>query len=298
MAGPEIASAALRLTTYLSVFLLVGATGLGLRLRGAPDGVTEPMRNRLRRSILAASAVLTMASLGGLYGQTWLFFGADEGVNPETLRIIAMETRWGAGWRVQFGAASFAFIGALLLHTRARSTAWPVLAVGATIAASAQALTGHAAESSWLTTKVAAQAVHVTGGSLWIGSLLAIGAIALRPDTDRALATRIIERFSPLALVSVGLLTLSGAVSAYYYLMSPIDLFLTVYGRVLGTKLLCFGLAAAIGYHNWQSIRPRLPAAGALADLRRSVTAELGLALIILVLTAFLVSLPLPAWGM
>lgn len=292
-----MALAAVRLGCYLALLLLVGATGLALRLSADRDEGTERLRAKAVRLALIAAGLLALGRLGSLYGQTWLFFGVDEGVGAETLRTIAMETAWGAGWRVQFAGATFALIGAALVRSRVYA-GWPVLSVGALIAAGSQSLTGHAVEGGWLTVPVFAQAVHVVGAAIWIGSLLAIFVVVLRPDPDRALVASVVELFSPLALLGAGALLITGLTTSYLYLSSPADLLWTVYGRVLSSKLIGFAVVAGLGYHNWQRIKPRLGQANADDDLRRAVSAELAVAIMVLVLTAFLVALPLPAAAM
>jgi len=292
-----VALAAVRFGCYLAALLLVGATGLALRLSADLGESTIRLRVQAVRLALIAAVALTIGRVASLYGQTWLFFGMDEGVNAETLRIIAMDTAWGAGWRVQFAAATFALIGALLVRAHVYA-GWPVLGVGALIAAGSQSLTGHAVEGGWLSPAVFAQAAHVLGAAIWIGSLLAIFTVVLRRDPDRALVATVIELFSPLALLGAGTLLLAGLASSYLYLSSPTDLLWTVYGRLLGAKVVGFGVIASLGYHNWQRIKPRLGDAAADDDLRRAVTAELAVAVMVLVFTAFLVVLPLPTAAM
>ncbi len=297
MLSSTVALAAVRFGCYLALLFLVGSTGLALRLSADLDEATERLRAQAVRLAVIAALFLTLGRLASLYGQTWLFFGLDEGVNAETLRIIAMDTAWGAGWRVQFAAATFALIGALLVRAHVYS-GWPILGVGALIAAGSQALTGHAVEGGWLSPAVFTQTIHVVGAAIWIGSLLAIFVVVLRRDPDRALVATVIELFSPLALLGAGALLLTGLVTSYLYLSSPTDLLWTAYGRLLAAKAVGFAAIASLGHHNWQRIKPRLAEAAADADFRRAVTAELAIAIVVLVLTAFLVVLPLPSASM
>jgi len=289
--------AALRLGTYAALLALVGATGLAMRLSADLGEHSKTARPTAVRLAVSAAVALTLFRLAGLYAQTWLFFGSDDGVGFETLRVIAFETGWGAGWRVQFAAATFALAGALLVR-KGVAAGWPALGVGALIAAGSQALTGHAVEGGWLDLTVFSQSLHVVGAAVWIGSLGAIFAVIVRRNSDPALTAFVIERFSPLALTAAATLAISGVVTSFTYLAAPADLLTSVYGRVLGAKILGAVVVASIGYHNWRRIKPRLQDPGAPADLRRAVAAELAVALIVLVLTAFLVALPLPAWGM
>ncbi len=297
MLSSTVALAAVRFGCYLALLLLVGSAGLALRLSADLNATTERLRANAVRLALIAALALTLGRIASLYGQTWLFFGVDEGVDAETLRIIAMETTWGAGWRVQFASATFALIGAALVRTHV-NTGWPILGVGALIAAGSQSLTGHAVEGGWLSPAVFAQSVHVAGAAIWIGSLLAIFAVVLRRKPDRTLVATVIERFSPLALLGAGALLFTGLTTSYLYLSSPADLIWTVYGRVLVAKITGFAIITTLGYHNWQRIKPRLGDVAANDELRRAVAAELAVAIVVLVATAFLVVLPLPAASM
>ncbi|NKB88085.1 MAG: hypothetical protein GKS06_07695 [Acidobacteria bacterium] len=292
----DLAQALVRLIGYLGVFALVGATGLGARLCSDLGAASERMRDRALHVAIFAALVLIATALITLLNQTSMFFGDDEGVNAETIRTIAMETGWGAGWRVQFGAATFALMGALLIRSR-RMFGWPVLGVGAIAAAAAQSLTGHAFEGSWLSVKVLAQAIHVVAGSLWIGSLLVIVVAVMRHESDDDTIATVVDRFSPIAVISVAALAASGALSSYFNLASPVDLISTAYGRVLLAKILAFGATGALGFTNWRKIRPHLGTKPGTARLRRVAAVELAFALAVLVLTTYLVVLPLPAWG-
>ena len=68
----------------------------------------------------------------------------------------------------------------------------------------------------------------------------------------------------------------------------------TTYGRALLTKTGLFGVTAVLGAYNWRRVRPRVGAAGGVARLRRSGTAELVVGATVLAVTAWLVHLPMP----
>jgi putative copper export protein len=111
-----------------------------------------------------------------------------------------------------------------------------------------------------------------------------------------------VNGFSPLALTAATALFLAGSATAFLYLGSPAAVYGTVYGRVFAAKFVVFCAIGAIGYFNWQRVRPQLeeaaqgngddPAVEAL--LLRSAGAELAVAAVVLVLTAVLVALPMP----
>jgi len=65
-------------------------------------------------------------------------------------------------------------------------------------------------------------------------------------------------------------------------------------GYTLIAKLWVVALVFALGAWNWRRQRPTLGSEAAAASIRRSATAELTVAAIVLVITAVLVSLPSP----
>ena len=144
--------------------------------------------------------------------------------------------------------------------------------------------------------------VHQLAGGLWIGTLFMLIALGVAPmlvapfSTERrgALAARMVNRFSPLALGSAALLAVFGVITAWLHLKRLDALWTTPYGYALIAKLLVVAGVVALGAWNWRRQKPRLGTeAGAIA-LRRSATAELALAGVVLALTAVLVSLPSP----
>ncbi len=59
-------------------------------------------------------------------------------------------------------------------------------------------------------------------------------------------------------------------------------------------KLAVVAAVAGLGYWNWQRVKPRLGDEVAARDLHTSARYELGMAALVLVITAVLVSLPSP----
>jgi putative copper resistance protein D len=144
--------------------------------------------------------------------------------------------------------------------------------------------------------------IHMTCAALWIGTLFVVVAAGL-PAVLRApigerrgpLVAELVARFSPLALVAAGLLVASGVVTAWRHLGSLQALWTTGYGIALLVKLLFVATVLALGAWNWRRLSPRLGTEEAAHRIRRSATAEVSVALIVLVVTAVLVSLPSPA---
>jgi putative copper export protein len=142
--------------------------------------------------------------------------------------------------------------------------------------------------------------VHVLAGGAWIGTLFLLLAAALpaamaQPVERReALVARLIHAFSPLALASAGVLGVFGVITAWRHLKHWTALWSTPYGIALMVKLVVVAAVLALGAWNLRRIKPRLGAPGGAAALRVSARAEALAALLVLVITAVLVSLPSP----
>jgi putative copper export protein len=144
--------------------------------------------------------------------------------------------------------------------------------------------------------------VHRLVGGLWIGTLFILVVAALVPLLRRgpagerrgAIAADLVNGFSPLALVSAGILVLSGLTTAYRHLQPLSSLFTTPYGWTLLVKLAIVGVVFSFGAWNWRRQRPRLGTEGGAVSIRRSATQELVAAAFVLAATAILVSLPSP----
>jgi copper transport protein len=101
-------------------------------------------------------------------------------------------------------------------------------------------------------------------------------------------------RFSSIAGISLGALTVAGLVMAWLVLDSFGDLFSTDWGRVLLLKVGVVAVAAGLGGYNHFVLRPALEVSpddpGVAAHLRRSLLIESAAMGAVIVLTAVLVA--------
>jgi putative copper export protein len=106
--------------------------------------------------------------------------------------------------------------------------------------------------------------VHLLGGSVWIGGLAGLLLLALPgavPEAARAAFwSAAIRRFSVLAMSCVAAITLSGLFLYWEHVDGPAQLFTTMYGRVLGVKILIFGTMLLLGVFNQFWLHPRIDA--------------------------------------
>lgn len=187
----------------------------------------------------------------------------------------------------------------LLQHGRTAATAMPWRAgAGAVVLGLLRTtgLTGHAAESPrpWLTQL--ADLVHLAGISAWIGGLavLLFGVLARRDPDDLA---EVVPRYSRLAMVSVSVVTVAGAVLAWQTVGTLGRVFTTVYGLTLLTKLavLAAVLLIAQGSRGWVARRLDFAVvlrgdAAVVRPFVYSVAAETALVLVVLLAASFLVT--------
>jgi putative copper export protein len=144
--------------------------------------------------------------------------------------------------------------------------------------------------------------IHMFAGGLWIGTLFHLVVAGIVPtlrsglSSERrgALVQEMVARFSPFALASAGILATFGVITAWRHLHTLAALWTTPYGIALIVKLLVVGCVLALGAFNWKRQRPLLGTEAGARSLRRSASAELAVAAVVLVITSVLVSLPSP----
>jgi copper transport protein len=200
-------------------------------------------------------------------------------------------------WRV--GCLVAALVGFLVARAGSRSAraGWALAGAATLGLALRNVVTG-----DW---KRLVNPLHILAGGLWIGTLFVLVAALLSPAARRAwtgaeghaaATARMVRRFSRLALVSTALLATTGVITAWRHLKYVAALWTTPYGWALDAKLLVVVVVATIGAYNWRVSSPRLGAADDAATdaLTRSSRTELALALVVLLITSVLVSLPAP----
>jgi putative copper export protein/methionine-rich copper-binding protein CopC len=297
----------LRWLTLASVVALIGAVAfrgvIVARLaRGMPDDVAAayipPLLNNAARLGLGAAVVVFVVALLRLGLQSLALEAGTAGGVGLTRLLVA--TTWGHAWLVH-AAGILAAIAGFVLVRRGRPGAWAVAAGGALVLTAGLAFSGHAvAVPRYVALAIAAHAVHILAAAGWLGSLLVIATVALplsfrlqREDRWTVVAD-VVNVFSPAALIFAGTTVAAGVLIAWLQVPSFDALFASEYGRVLLVKLGLVGVTALIGAYNWRRVRPTLGAMPGARRLRRSAVSELGLAALVLAVTAVLVATPMP----
>lgn len=303
----EVGFGSVRALSYLAIALAVGAAVFlvavwrpALAAVAGPDQSWERARDRF--AARARTMLLTAAALGAVTAALSLVFqGAVAGgtsfwsaLDPSVLGDV-IDTRFGT----IASLALVAWSGVAVLRSR------PVpLAALLAFLCLAPGLAGHAStvDPSWLL--LPANLVHVAGMAVWLGGvavlLLALPAATralVPPDRTRLLAACVM-RFSTVALIAVAAVLATGTTQAIVELPAFADLLDTAFGRAILIKVALLAVLIGLGAWNRQRARPRLAAlaasgatpGGTGVALRRSLRAELGLMLIVLSVTAALVS--------
>lgn len=272
---------------FLAVFLPAGA--IGFRYSSLRGGSHE-LDRRVYADAGARAALIGL--VGSLLGAALIIrelpaLAARRHTTVMTLLTTSLQPA------VQVATIVLALIGFAFAVRRTRS-GWPLAAAGVVVGQLRGLLTGSL-------TRIVNPA-HVLAGGLWIGTLFVLVAagvtMVLRDEPARerrgAIVADMVNRFSPLALVSAGCLVLFGVITAWRHLHRLSALWTTPYGYALIVKLVFVAVVVLLGGWNWRRQRPTLGTEETAVSIRRSAAAELSFAAIVLLVTSVLVSLPSP----
>ncbi|WP_051950810.1 CopD family protein [Actinacidiphila yeochonensis] len=114
--------------------------------------------------------------------------------------------------------------------------------------------------------------LHLVGGAVWLGGLVGLLLLALpgavAPADRGAFWAPAIRRFSAAAMACVAVIALSGLFLYWEHVDGLSQLVSTMYGRVLGVKILIFGTLMLLGAFNQFWLHPRVDALRAAGDRR------------------------------
>lgn len=144
---------------------------------------------------------------------------------------------------------------------------------------------------------------HMTGASVWIGGLVALGVLAatlrLSASERDGFWSAALRRFSVVATVCVGVMILTGLWTAWIHVGPPRLLFHTLYGETLLVKLILVLILVGLGAINQLWLLPRVNALRAegedgsalavtLRHFRGVIAAEAVIGLLVLLVVPFL----------
>jgi putative copper export protein len=276
---------------FLALFLGAGAVGFRYAaLRGAlPSGAASPTVTAHRLAARRAAIVGLVGAVAGLYP----LYGRLAGVAARAHVALPALLTSNVPAALAVALAVLAIIGFALAATGSRA-GWPLALVGVVVGALPPLLTGQ-----W---SRLVNPVHALAAGLWIGTLFVLLVAGILPvlrdatlrDERGSIIANFVHRFSPLALTMGVTVVVFGVITAWRHLNPLSSLWSTPYGYALLAKLAFVASVFAFGAWNWKRQRPTLGSDPAALSIKRSATMELGLAGVVLVITALLVSLPSP----
>lgn len=301
----------LRLAQYGGAVILLGTPLFLLYGLRQSDALAQPWSKAL---LIAASAVVAVASAAGLVAQTSIMAGSiTEGLKPASLGFMITGTSLGPAFLMRSGVGLVA-LGLVLLFRPSRAV-WGLLVVAGLVVSASFAWTGHGAatEGSGHYPHLIGAILHSWAAALWLGALAALLIMAARHRPGDASCDRVLHHalhgFSGVGTVAVAVLILSGLVNSWF--MVGIDqiggLVTTPYGWLLIAKLGLFGKMLVLAALNRFHLTPDM--AGALDDpddsrvavsrLKRSLALETLVALALLAVVAVMGTLaPVSAMDM
>lgn len=298
----------LRWLQFLATLIVLGALCFGgLMVRTAASTRTSPLAFlsavRQGASKVGFSAALSLAIIAVLRlgAQSYALHGPIGLRDASLLQGIVMQTRWGWGWVLEVVGVVLVAWGLRGGARHASPPPWrPSLAyVGGGVLALSLAMSGHAlAVPVRPLLAVAMDTLHVLASGAWLGSLLMVLAIGVPAARQQAGAdwpqsvAALVRGLHPVALVAVGLLTVTGAYAAWMHVGSLSALWQSGYGRTLLVKLALVCAVVAIGGLNARHVRPRLVNVAGVQRFQRVAGAELAVGVIVLLITAVLVATP------
>lgn len=260
-----------RVGLYLGLFVGVGGVFFARWVAWSTTGMTVP------RVALAIGIPSATASVGAL--------GLDLlGLPPAALATAAP---WKVAFATSAGPALLVAIAAMLLALVALRSAWyaRALAIIALVGVGLSlAMTGHAATAPPEALTRPAIFLHGLGVTIWIGALAPLVALVSKPTTA---TLPVVNRFSRIAALAVGVLALTGLALAIVQLEKPVALVETRYGLILSIKLaLVTGLLALAALNRFRLTPALARDESGTPALKRSILLEGAIALAILAVVA------------
>ena len=297
---------AVRAMQFTALLMVIGALAFAFAVLGrlqrteTESDVIASMRARAAAvGFWAAIAVLVTAVLR-LYAQSLAMHGSDEAFTVDYILAMIAHTLWGWGWILQAAGAVIAIVG-FGMARRGRAGGWIAAAVAGVALAVSPALSGHAAATPGLAAlAVTADALHIVGAAGWLGSLLMVlvagipVAMSLGAERRGTAVARLVNAFSPTALLFAALAALTGILAAWLHIGFSSALWTSDYGRTLLIKLAILSVALGTGAYNWRRVKPSLGNELGAKRMQRSATVELGVGVLVVIVTAVLVATPPP----
>jgi len=306
------------------------------------DLETEPPELVAIEKRICWTAGVVSAGLVGVWGmRLWaqlLEFRDPFAPLMEDLEFLVLQTFWGTVWMAQGVILVGLAAGFFLLRYRAGTTPppppgttlegvprseprwlefplrWKVVVSGVFLLLLTLGLSSHAMSVPGnRALAVSVDMTHTAAAGFWMGALFLILSATPGRNAPRGQESQFqllgiqLQAFSPLAMVSVGVLLFMGILLSTFHVPDIPALWESQYGRRLSLKVLVAFGVLALGFWNWRRGLPSLAVAptdggkvgpgyttAAERRIRRSAAVEVLLAVIVLLITAILVATPVP----
>lgn len=292
---------------------------LGSDVPGASGGLLTTLQRRWSRLGVGVAILLLL-----ILGADMLFqVSTLTGVPPleafgrlDVLGRFLGGTSYGLYWALRVGAVLV--LGLLCLGlaraVQADVTLWSIGVAAAGMVFAGEALSSHPAAAApilGLPLGTLADLIHLMATGAWVGGLLYFAVVllpllhsgGLAPEERGQLLARIVPRFSTIALISVGLLIVTGIVNLALHTLDPAVIVASNYGQVLLLKHLLFLPLLGLGAVQNRVIQPRIVAllagnrgagAATVSLFQRVIRGEVLLASAVLLCAGGLTLLPPP----
>jgi putative copper resistance protein D len=301
VSGPALIAA--RLLLFAAALVLFGSSGFFLY------GLQSQRQPWQRRTLLIASATALMASLAWYMLETASMTGSPaDAFHGPALWSVFTDTRLGKVGALRTGLLATALLAGLALRPGRRLWSVSVLLGTATVASFAWS--GHGVMNAGAAglVHVTSDVLHLLAAGAWLGALLPLTILLVRPGPSSPQATpviaRALENFSGIGAISVSILILTGVVNSLFLLdfVHWRTTLASPYGLTLLVKLGLFAGMLALAALNRLRLAPALAARltgsasaiDALRRLRNSIAIETLLALLVLAAVAVLGTLEPP----
>ena len=290
--APSYLETGIRWLELAGTCLLVGMVTVWL-------GILPAVGRRRSLSVSTRHRLLTIATIGyvaflfGKAGQLVLAAGgllpADATSWPGAMWTALSAGRFGLLWLAGMTCAAIVLVAVrcALARPGARLLGGALLAATIALLVVSTATSHGANQDGPDPPLIAVRVIHLGAAGIWVGGLTVIVFLfagALRGGSPEAPAALVaFRRFTGLAFIAVGLLTVSGLLLVGRGVASASQLTTTTYGLTLVAKLIAG--AAAIGFgirHTLLLSPPRGGGVGGPVKLARSVPFEVGAMLVVL----------------
>jgi copper resistance protein D len=266
----------------------LGAAGAVFFLGYAGSLVANAELLRIRRLVLTLAVLSAAAGAAHIVMIAGSMSGAAAGMWDGSL--IRMVWQAGEGRALEIRAIGLTLAAlAILMH---RTAAWGLL--GAALAATSFAWTGHAQSLSPRALPVVLLGAHLLGVAFWMGALAPLDLVAREDNTSRIAA--VAERFSAVAIFVVAGLIVAAAPLLWLLLGGFAELWRSNYGRCIALKLAFVAGLLSLAAFNKLRLTPRLRAGDtdAVRSLRTSIRVEMWMGVMVLAVTATLTTIAGP----